>query len=214
MTNILGTYLELKLAKFTEFRLDMPDKFSSKEVRKFLHVVDKLVKVSIEVLKNKKRDRDKREQVLSPFRRQAFIQLYCANGIPRSVAAEVHGLTGPIPPTTLIPRTLALLDKVRTVILINDTTSMSSLGQPSCSPQGTEHRQAVPCTESRWYEVTQLVTGVTEIVRKYSPHGIDLHFGNRNMFSTRLRSRSDVYNQFQLKKSVPSYVCVICCPHG
>jgi hypothetical protein len=219
VTNILGTYLELKVAKFTKFRLAiaagkdyMPDRFSSMEVKKFLHVVDsKLVKVSTEVLKNKKRDRDKWEQTLSLFRRQGFIEFYCANGVPRSFAAEVPGrfelrpvddysMGGPaIPlpaPTTSIPRTLALLDKVRTVILIHDTTSMLSLGLPSWSPQYSEHRQAVPCTESRWYQVTQLVAGVTEIVSKYNSYGIDLHFVNRNVFSTRLQTKSDVYNAF------------------
>jgi hypothetical protein len=219
LKNILGTYLKCK--KDNEIQRQYGGihgiySRSKPEVQMYNHVMHKLETLSSKVVTDRRCERSNWEESLGLFRREAFAALYIENEIVRCFAKEIPDAPFALPPLddnalgtrpkfSLTPRAkvplpttsdpLALLGQVRTVVLLDDSASMTWPGHSSWSE---DYFSSVSgrCNESRWDQARRLLASVAPKVSKYNHHGIDLHFLNRPSFYTGLQSEFDVIQAF------------------
>jgi len=82
-----------------------------------------------------------------------------------------------------------LMIKVRTVILIDDSGSMTEPGHQSWGFSSGR-------TESRWTQARNMLADLAPFVASYNPQGIDLHFLNRIPFYGGLKTSAAVQAAF------------------
>ena len=210
LTNIIGTYMKIKVEKQLQRQNVVTglNRISKPETRMYNHIMHKLETLSGKVLTDHRCLRSNWETAIAPYRRQAFAELYNANEIVRSFAKEFpqgplilpkldeYGLGIKIGPYYSAPSVLAnraavlsLLAKVRTVILLDDSYSMT-LPNRSLLNGGDGTR------ETRWSHARRLLSSIAPMVSQYNPHGIDLHFLNRTTFYTGLHTESEIVEAF------------------
>ena len=220
MSNILGTYLEekrLNEARRLNYNSIGLYKRSKLEVQMYNHLMHKLESLSADVSKHK-RLFNLFVQALSLHRRRVFADLYNENALVRCFCKELadgpmalpqlDGWALGINKTTLFShrattRTLRLsastelLAQVRTVVLVDDSGSMLDPGHMSwtANPDYRSGGYGV-FAESRWQQAQRTLAEVAPLVSAKSPHGIDLHFLNREAFYLGLRTTSDVNYAF------------------
>ena len=190
---------------------------SKPEVQMFNHVLHKLETLSSKVVADRRCVRANWENCLGLYRREAFAVLHNANDIVRCFAKEIPGGLFAFPTLddyalginhklSLYPRTkvplptgsdpLAILSQVRTVVLLDDSGSMTWPGHSSWGEDYVSWTSG-RCNESRWDQAQRLLASLAPKVSKYNHHGIDLHFLNRHGFYSGLRSESDVIEAFR-----------------
>jgi hypothetical protein len=214
LTNILGSYLTCKVNNqkhYQEHLFEGPYRLYSKlEVQEYDYLMTKLEVLSGVVLHYKRLPRDDWEKALSPYRRQIFAEVCRNNEIVRCFANELPD--GPLsmpqqlcnytlgiakkprhePPNIPIldPSTpLSVLSKVRTVILLDDSKSMT-LQSPS--PLYVDN---IP-VQSHWDQARRIIERIAPKVAQHGGRGIDLHFLNQATFYSRLRTTTDVQEAF------------------
>ena len=184
------------------------------------HLMHKLETLSGKVTFDKGIESGDWESVFSLYRRQVFAELYNTNKIVRCFAKEFPGGPLTLPklddyalgikrgryyhaPTQLNGRpdstsaALRLLNKVRTVILLDDSSSMALPGHSSWNFDENV------TTETRWDQAIRMLSGIAPIVSQYNSHGIDLHFLNRSTFYTGLHTEAEVIEAFHAGR--PNY---------
>ena len=215
LTNILGSYLACKVIKemyHQHHLIEGPYRLHSKpEVQKYNHLMTKLEVLSGVVLNDKRSVREHWEKALGPYRRQVFAELCNNNEIVRCFAKELpDGLLSlpqlsdyalgvakkpphdpPNIPIHHLSAPLAVLSKVRTVILLDDSGSI-----PLNSDSPLYGEKISP--ESRWDQAHQIIGSVAAKVTQYSRHGIDLHFLNRTTFYPCLHTEREAREAFNI----------------
>ena len=197
LTNILGSYLTYKINNEKHrppHLFEGPYRIHCRpEVQNYNHLMTKLEALSGVVLNDKRSVREDWEKALGPYRRQAFAELCDNNEIARCFAKELPD--GPLslprlsdyalgiakklhymPPNIRIlylSAPLAVLSKVRTVILLDDSGSMTL--QSDLPLYGDDIS-----LESRWDQARRIIASMAPKVTQYSRHGIDLHFLNQS----------------------------------
>lgn len=214
LTNILGTYVAHKVAdekqRHSHNKVYGIDRNSKPEIRMYNQIMDKLETLSSKIVHDRRAVRDVWEKALGPFKLQIFAELYNSNELVRCFAAEIPdllalpkiddhalGLRHRVyednrPMSSRLPSgspLLALLEKVRTVVLLDDSESMKLPGHQSWSGQYTD-------VESRWDQARRVLASIVPKVSQYNPYGVDLHFLNRSEFYTALRTVSEVEEAF------------------
>lgn len=175
------------------------------------HLMEKLEKLSAAVLHSKPSLRDVWERALGPYRRQVFADLYNENEIVRCFALELPesplelpslddfslGLmktknirSGPNTPVKEASDAFSLLSNVRTVVLLDDSGSMTESGHSSWSDGHNDH------SDNRWDQARRILAKVAPKVSEYNNYGIDLYFLNRTDFYTGLCTEDDVLKAF------------------
>ena len=216
LTNILGSYLVCKVINEKRHHhhiFEGPYHLHSKpEVQKYNHLMTKLEMLSGVVLNDKRSVREDWEKALGPYRRQVFAELCNNNDIVRCFSEELPGGLLSLPqlsdyalgiakkphhdppniPVLHLSAPLAVLSKVRTVILLDDNRSIS-LDSPSPLHDGKVS------AESCWDEVHQIIASVAAKVTQYSRHGIDLHFLNRATFYPGLHTEREAREAFNIE---------------
>jgi hypothetical protein len=152
--------------------------------------MDKLESLSSDYISKHKNVPEVWTAAIGPHRRQVFANLYNSNELVRAFCAEING--GPLMLPDLdhyaLGRTLSkfnftkavtrppafnvgyqVLSQVRTVILIDDSGSMSEPGHQSWGFRSGR-------TETRWMQARNMLADLAPFVASYNPQGIDLHF--------------------------------------
>jgi hypothetical protein len=179
------------------------------EIQRYNYLMTKLEVLSGVVLNYQPSLREDWGNALGPYQRHLFAELCNRNNTVRCFAKELpddhlsppqridyaqnipkksHGQ----PPNSSIRHLsapLALLSKVRTVVLLDDSDSMTL---PDHLPL---HGDDVS-SETRWDKARRIIASVAPKVTQYSRHGIDLHFLNRDTFYSGLHTDTDVYKAF------------------
>jgi hypothetical protein len=133
---------------------------SKRDVQMYNHFMHKLDSLSSKIVTNRRCIRTIWESTLSYYRREAFAELYSANEIVRCFAKEIpdgplallplddyalgtmRGTRLPYPrgkmplPDSTSSGPLDVLGKVRTVVLLDDSGSMTWAGHMSCRREG------------------------------------------------------------------------------
>lgn len=224
LNDIIGTYVSHKVinARSRQYNLtNGPHRRSRAEVRVYNEVMQKLETLSAKVLNDKPCLRFCWENAMAPYLRQIFSDLYAANEIVRSMMKEfschpsdqprMEEYDGKNRKTSSLTQHLeiqtprdsspfALLSRVHTVILLDDSDSMFSSSDISqemgdYTPYGAEFDFSY---ESPWDQSRKLVAGVVTKVAEYNKNGVDLHFLNRTALYTGLCSEADVNRAFAL----------------
>lgn len=191
LSDIIGTYL---MAKVSSDSSSYGTAASRPEVKEYYHEMDKLEKLSAEFLSKHSSNSHEWKEAVGPYRRQIFCQLFNRNELVRAFCSEMRG--GPL----ALPQldryalgekvsllhfqkaavrqankgaALSLLGQVRTVLLVDDSYSMTEPGHPSWG---------MTRSESRWDQTRAVLARITPLVAAHSPHGIDLHLLNRVPF--------------------------------
>lgn len=211
LTNIIGTYLMRKREneESRQYRGNIGGiyRHSQPEVQMYNHVMHKLETLSSIVVQRKPSLRDNWEAAIGPYRRQAFLDLYSANEVVRCFAKEMPNGPSTLPilddyalgigkrksfpsSNSRSSNPSALLAKVRTIVLMDDSGSMIENGHIAWSADYAYSR------EKRWDQARRMLSNLAPLVSKYSEYGIDLHFLNRRSFYTGLRTHSEVLEAF------------------
>ncbi len=183
---------------------------SRPEVQAYSNAMDKLESLSSDYISKHKNVPDAWTAAIGPHRRQVFATLYNSNELVRAFCAEVNG--GPLMLPDLdhyaLGKTLSnfkftkavtrppvfnagfqVLSQVRTVILIDDSGSMSEPGHQSWGFRGGR-------TETRWMQARNMLADLAPFVASYNAQGIDLHFLNRIPFYGGLKTAAAVEAAF------------------
>ena len=186
------------------------------EVKEYYHMIDKLEKLSADYVAKHKSSVHSWKTAVGPHRRQVFGQLYNNNELVRAFAQEMKG--GPLvlpeldsyslgtkltsfnfarPPVRQanLRASLSVLAQVRTVILVDDSYSMTESGHRSW---GSMTNRA----DTRWNQARNLLSAIAPLIAAENPHGIDLHFLNRVPFYSGLRTAQAV--QLAFDSDIPS----------
>ena len=219
INNILGTYLSRKTINQSNRQKVPANGFyqrSKPEVRLYNHLMHKLETLSKKVLNDSRCNRANWEETLGLHRRQIFADLYNANEIVRAFAREIPGGVMTLPSlndyalgirsgqsyysivrTTDRKAGFKLLEKVRTVVLLDDSDSMKCLGHSAWSAgYGYCLPSSSSWVESRWDQARRLLAHVAPKVSEFNSHGIDLYFLNRPSFYIGLHTESEVLEAF------------------
>lgn len=222
LNDIIGTYVNQKVSNARQRQYDHtngPCRRSRAEVRVYNEVMQKLETLSAKVLNDRRCITVCWENAVGPYLRQIFADLYAANEIVRSFAKEFPCHPSEAPrieehvetesprnqndgmgiPNSLDP--FALLSRVHTVILLDDSDSMSlpgdaSQGKGDSPPHGIAENELDWWYESRWDQSRKLIASVVAKVAEHNKNGVDLHFLNRTVLYTGLRSEADVKHAF------------------
>lgn len=211
LNNIIGTYLRQKRAneKSRQYggNISGPYRRSQPEVQMYNHIMHKIERLSGAVIQRKSSLREDWETAVGPYRREIFLELYGKNEIVRCFAEEMPNGTSTLPSLdnyalgisrgryysppkaqSFYPQTL--LSKVRTVVLMDDSGSMSMRGHNSWD---ADYANSL---ETRWDQARRMLASLAPVISSYSEYGIDLHFLNRKRFYTGLRTQSEVMEAF------------------
>jgi hypothetical protein len=228
LNDVLGTYVNQKLNKARARQFDHtngPYRRSRADIRLFNEVMQKVESVSAKVLNDKRCITVCWENAVAPYLRQIFSDLYAANEIVRSFAKEfpchpsgqprieeyvgknrkffIAQNLGMGAPHSADP--FALLSRVHTMILLDDSDSMSLPGDGT--PGDYTPYGALPedyfsgYYESRWDQSRKLLGSVVTKVSEYNKNGVDLLFLNRTALYTGLQNEKDVKEAFSAKPS-------------
>jgi hypothetical protein len=172
--------------------------------------MDKLESLSSDYISKHKSAPSAWKAALGPHRRHIFATLYNSNELVRAFCAEINGgpLMLPELDTYALGHTLTsfnftramsrppalnagygVLSQVRTVILVDDSGSMSEPGHQSWGFRGRG-------TETRWMQARNMLSDLAPFVASYNPQGIDLHFLNRVPFYGGLKTAASVQAAF------------------
>ncbi|KAI0048305.1 hypothetical protein FA95DRAFT_1558197 [Auriscalpium vulgare] len=211
ITNIVGTYLSNKTNnEVTRINRGVSGEYSRSrpEVQMYNHVMHKLETLSCDVYNTRGTDQANWAQAFGPFRRQMFNDLYRANDMVRLFAREIAGAPMHLPQLDKwalgIKRTnwtypraaiqapnrgasLELLGLVRTVVLVDDSGSMSEPGHSAWSTN-SDWRYAFG---SRWQQAADVVVGMVPKIAQYSRLGTDVMFLNREGYFPNLRTEAE-----------------------
>jgi hypothetical protein len=183
---------------------------SRPEVQQYYHMMDKLEKLSIDYVAKHKSSIHSWKTALGPHRRQVFSALYNNNELVRAFCQEMQG--GPLALPELdsyslgtkitsfnfarsavrqanLRASLSVLAQVRTVILVDDSYSMTEPGHRSWGLMSST-------VETRWNQARNLIAGIAPLVASQNAHGLDLHFLNRVPFYAGLRTAQAVQRAF------------------
>ena len=168
-------------------------------IRVYNHVMHKLENLSAQVLDRRPAVRQLWSHAVNPFRRQLFNTLYANHRYVQAFAGGLPGGRLELPrmdnwslglwtspnyeadrPSTL-DLSRPALSQVHTVLLIDDSISMTERGIPSWGSGS-----------SRWHQVGGLISDLAPIVTQYDPQGMDMHFLNHRNSQQGLRSSEDV----------------------
>jgi hypothetical protein len=209
LSAIIGTYLA---AKHSGDNYSFGVSASRPEIRQYYHVMDKLEKLSADYVGKHNSSLGAWKTSLGPHRRQVFAELYNRNELVRAFCQEMQG--GPlalpelesyslgkrltsfnfarsaIRPSNLRAE-LSVLAQVRTVILVDDSYSMTEPGHQSWG--FGLMRGGV---ETRWMQTRNLLAGIAPLVAAENPHGVDLHFLNRIPFYAGLLTTQAIQSAF------------------
>jgi hypothetical protein len=208
LTSVIGSYLISKHAHeghhihsgIGNYRHARP------EVQGYNNAMDKLESLSSDYISKHKTVPPAWATSIGPHRRAVFASLYNSNELVRAFCAEING--GPLMLPDLdsyaLGKTLTnfnftraatrppafnagfrVLSQVRTVILIDDSGSMTEPGHQSWG-----FRSGM--TESRWTQARNMLADLAPFVATYNPQGIDLHFLNRVPFYGGLKTSAAV----------------------
>jgi hypothetical protein len=208
LSAILGTYLAAKHANDAAHVYGVSA--SRPEVKEYYHMMDKLEKLSADYVAKHKTSVHSWKSALGPHRRAVFAQLYNSNELVRAFAQEIQG--GPLVLPELdsyslgtkitsfnfaraavrqanLRGSLSVLAQVRTVVLVDDSYSMTELGHRSWG-------LARNTVDTRWNQARNLLAGIAPLVAAENAHGMDLHFLNRVSFYAGLRTAQAVQSAF------------------
>ncbi len=201
--SVIGTYLQSKqqsaLVHATKKQLRTEYVYSMSTIRVYNHVMHKLENLSAQVLDRRPAVRQLWSHAVNPFRRQLFNTLYANHRYVQAFAGGLPGGRLELPrmdnwslglwtspnyeadrPSTL-DLSRPALSQVHTVLLIDDSISMTERGIPSWGSGS-----------SRWHQVGGLISDLAPIVTQYDPQGMDMHFLNHRNSQQGLRSSEDV----------------------
>jgi hypothetical protein len=212
LTSVIGSYLISKHAHeghhiqsgIGNYRHARP------EVQAYSNAMDKLESLSSDYISKHKTIPPAWTTSIGPHRRAIFASLCNSNELVRAFCAEISG--GPLMLPDLdsyaLGKTLTkfnfthavtrppafnagfqVLSQVRTVILIDDSGSMTEPGHQSWG-----FRSGM--TESRWTQARNMLADLAPFVATYNPQGIDLHFLNRVPFYGGLKTSAAVQAAF------------------
>lgn len=214
LTNILGSYLACKVDNEMHRQqpfFEGPYRLHSKpEVQRYNHLMNKLEVLSGTFLNDKRSVREGWEKALGSYRRQIFAELCFTNKIVRCFSRELPDGPFSLPrlsdyalgigkkphneplnnPILYLSAPLAVLSKVRTVILLDDSCLMTLHGH---LPLYSEIS-----LESRWEQARRIITSLVTNIAHYSCRGIDLHFSNQDTFYSGLHMATDVQEAFNV----------------
>jgi hypothetical protein len=213
LSAIMGTYLAAKSANGSHI---YGVSAARPEVKEYYHMMDKLEKLSADYVAKHKSSAHAWKTAVGPYRRQVFGQLYNDNELVRGFAQEMRG--GPLvlpeldsyslgtkltsfnfarPPVrnANLRASLSVLAQIHTVILVDDSYSMTESGHLSW---GSVANRA----DTRWNQARNLLSAIAPLIAAENPHGMDLHFLNRVPFYSGLRTARAV--QLAFDSDVPS----------
>jgi hypothetical protein len=208
LSAVIGTYLAAKHTH--EMGHVYGISASRPEVQQYYHMMDKLEKLSIDYVAKHKSSIHSWKTALGPHRRQVFSALYNNNELVRAFCQEMQG--GPLALPELdsyslgtkitsfnfarsavrqanLRASLSVLAQVRTVILVDDSYSMTEPGHRSWGLMSST-------VETRWNQARNLIAGIAPLVASQNAHGLDLHFLNRVPFYAGLRTAQAVQRAF------------------
>jgi len=208
LSAIIGTYLAAKQANEMGHLYGVSA--TRPEVKEYYHMMDKLEKLSADYVAKHKTSVHSWKSALGPHRRQIFAALYNRNELVRAFCQEMQG--GPLVLPELdsyslgtkllnfnfarsavrqanLRASLSVLAQVRTVILVDDSYSMTEPGHRSWGFT----RNTV---DTRWNQARNLLAGIAPLVAAENAHGMDLHFLNRVPFYAGLRTAQAVQSAF------------------
>ena len=188
---ILGTYIATKENHGISLHTGFSGRCSRPEVQRYDGLMTKLESLSHDYVQ--KHESVPREWVdaVGPHRRHLFAELYNSNEIVRAFSQDIQG--GPLALPELdtyalgamktshffsarastrpsnLNASLSTLSQVRTVVLVDDSGSMTESGHLSWS-----NNRGYP--ESRWLQARRILAGIAPLVAMQNPHGIDVHF--------------------------------------
>lgn len=214
LTAILGTYLASKHSHEGNHILTGTGNYphARPEVQAYNNAMDKLEILSNDYVSKHKSAPQAWLQAIGPHRRHIFATLYNSNELVRAFCAEIPG--GPLSMPELdsyalgksltafnfariasrapsLNPSFSVLSQVRTVILVDDSGSMTEPGHAAWG-----FRRSGMTTETRWMQARNLLAALVPLVAQHSAHGIDLHFLNRVPFYGGLRSAGAVQQAF------------------
>jgi hypothetical protein len=212
LTAIIGAYLVTKHAHEGHHMMSGVGGYrhSRPEIQVYSNAMDKLESLSQDYISKHKSAPPAWKTALGPHRRHIFATLYNSNELVRAFCAEINGgpLMLPELDTYALGHTLSnfnftraisrppafnagygVLSQVRTVILVDDSGSMSEPGHQSW---GFRSRG----TETRWQQARNMLSDLAPFVASYNPQGIDLHFLNRVPFYGGLKTAASVQAAF------------------
>ena len=208
---ILGTYIATKQAHGTSLSTGFSDRCSRFEIQRYDGLMTKLESLSHDYVQKHKTVPPKWIEAVGPYRRQIFAELYNSNELVRGFSQEIVG--GPLVLAQLdtyalgtmktsnffsvrastrpsnLNASFSTLSQVRTVVLVDDSSSMTESGHRSWGSY-----RGYP--ESRWLQARTLLAEIAPLVAMQSAHGIDLHFLNRTPFYAGLRTSAAVKSAF------------------
>jgi len=229
LNNVLGTYVNHKINKARARQYDHtngPYRRSRANVRLYNEVMQKVESLCSKVLNDKRCLRVCWENAVAPYLRQIFSDLYAANEIVRSFAKDFpcHPSVRPriedyigknrksflaqnlgmAMPHSADP--FALLSRVHTVILLDDSDSMFLPGDgfrdiAEYTPYGEGEQDVSTWYESRWEQSRKLLASVVTKVSEYNKNGVDLLFLNRTALYSGLQDERDVEEAFTARPS-------------
>ena len=225
LNDVIGTYVTQKVNKARARQYNItngPYRRSRAEVRLYNEVMQKVETLCAKVLNDKRCLRLCWENAIAPYLRQIFSDLYATNEIARSFAKEfpchpsgqprIEDYVGKNRKSSFLAQHLgmgmphssdpfAVLSRVHTVILLDDSDSMSLPGDASqdtgdYDPYGVGEIDNSGLYETRWDQSRKLMASVVTKVSEYNKNGVDLHFLNRTTLYTGLQDESDVKKAF------------------
>ena len=210
LTAIVGTYLAAKHAHESNHLVTGFNKYSRPEIQSYNNSMTKLEALSHDFISKHKSTPSSWIQVVGPHRRAIFAEMYNSNELVRAFCAEMPGGPMALPEldtyalgttqtnfnfaraqtrSSNLNASLSTLSQVRTVILVDDSGSMTEPGHQSWG-----FSRGYP--ETRWNQARKLLAGIAPLVAMHNPHGIDLHFLNRIPFYGGLRTSPAVEAAF------------------
>ena len=208
---ILGTYIATKENHGTSLHTGFSGRCSRPEVQRYDGLMTKLESLSHDYVQKHKSVPREWVDAVGPHRRHLFAELYNSNEIVRAFSQDILG--GPLVLPELdtyalgtmktsqffstrastrpsnLNASLSTLSQVRTVVLIDDSGSMTESGHLSWG-----NNRGYP--ESRWLQARRILAGIAPLVAMQNSHGIDVHFLNREPFYTGLRTSAAVESAF------------------
>ena len=208
---ILGTYIATKQNHGTSLHTGFSGRCSRPEVQRYDGLMTKLESLSHDYVQKHKSVPREWVDAVGPHRRQIFAELFNSNEIVRAFSQDIQG--GPLVLPELdtyalgtmktsqffsarastrpsnLNASLSTLSQVRTVVLVDDSGSMTESGHLSWGCN-----RGYP--ESRWLQARKILAGIAPLVAMQNSHGIDLHFLNRTPFYTGLRTSAAVESAF------------------
>jgi hypothetical protein len=218
---IVGTYLDKKRShernRLQNSTMHLhAHRHSTQDVALYGHLMDKLEGLSGSVLTKHRHALNVKPwtDAMNPHRRALFAELYNGNPNVRGFCSGLDGGPTAFPilddwslgtrrhslsfqkvgrqgPNWNVAR--ELLSQVRTVILLDDSGSMASLGHLSWGYNTYDNAR----NQSRWDQARDLMAGIAPLVSRYSRHGIDIHFLNHTAPFLGLHTTKDVLQAFQ-----------------